>query len=126
VKPREIDEHAHIGPRVEKAPLGPPRKIDEPVDVEDHAQEPHHGQLREVGHERAALRRHARPPEPDALGIGPPRADRAHKQRRMMVARRLAGREKHAHEKLRWGLATRAEYFKFAATSLCHFWRTNS
>ena len=101
VEPREIDEHTDIGPGVEKAPLRPPGEIDEPVDVEDHPQKPHHGQLREISDERAALGRHARPPEPDALNVGPPRTDRAHEQRRMMVARRLAGREEDAHEKLR-------------------------
>lgn len=75
VKAGKVDEHADVRPGVEKAPLGPPGEIDEAMDVEDHPQEPHHGQLGHVGHEPAALRLHAGPAEADAFEIGPPRLE---------------------------------------------------
>jgi hypothetical protein len=43
MKAGKVDEHADVGPGVEEAPLGPPGQIDEPVDVEEHPEKPHHG-----------------------------------------------------------------------------------
>ena len=53
--------------------------------------EPHHRQPGEVGDELHALGRHVRPTEAGELHVGPPRADRADQERRVMVARGFAG-----------------------------------
>ena len=91
VETRKVDEHADVGRAVEEAPLGLPRKIDEPMDREDHPQEPHHRQPREVGHEPAAGRLHGWPAEPDTLDARHPRAELPHEQCRVMIARGLTG-----------------------------------
>jgi hypothetical protein len=91
VEAGKVDEHADVGFRVEKVPLGAAGQVDEPVDVEDRPQEPHDGQLRQVGDEFDALGRHVRAAEAGELDVGSTFPDRANEQRRVMVARRLAG-----------------------------------
>ena len=97
VESGEVDEHAGIGTVIEEAPLGAAGEIDEPMDRQDHPQEPHHRQPGHVGNELDPLGGHLRPAEPDALDVGAARLQRSGEEGGVVVAGWLAGREEDAH-----------------------------
>ena len=67
IEARIVDQHHGVGPLVAEVAIGPARQRKELVQVQQHAREPHHGQRRQIGVQRAAGRGHFGPAVADAL-----------------------------------------------------------
>jgi hypothetical protein len=93
------------------------------MDVQDHTEEKHDGELREIFVQGAAGRRHPRSAIADGLQVGISRAEFANEVCPMHIAARLANGEKDGHRKLvRQMKAPRTAFpSAFAGTSIAEF-----
>jgi hypothetical protein len=108
VEARVIDQHDRVRPMMAEVAIGAACEVPELVNVQQHASEPHHGQLRQVFVQRAPGSGHPRPTVADKLAFSPSPAQFANEIGAVQVATGLAYGEKDphrmdsAHEFLGW------------------------
>ena len=97
IEARIVDQHDGIGPMMAEVAIGSAGQREKLVDVQEHAEKPHHGQGREIGVQFAAGRRHQRAAVADAFDIRPPRTELPDQVRAVQIAARLAGGKEDLH-----------------------------
>jgi hypothetical protein len=98
VKAGKVNQDTDVWPLVKKATLSLPGQINEPVNVEQHPQEPHHRQCRHVGNQGAAGLGHLRATQTNTDRLWAASLNGSAQEGRMMITRGFTRRKKYSHD----------------------------
>lgn len=116
IEARVVDQHDRVGLVMAEVAVGPAGQGQKLMQVEQHAQKPHHGQHREVGVQLATGGGHAGAAIADRFQLGTAGAQGANQVRGVQVATRLADGKEDLHGSVRslesLGICAGREYRK--------------